>query len=789
MKFKQEFSSNSLKYFKIIDSNFYFLESAYNSSWRNDHNNSSSSSLSVNIFDYHLLKKISLLNYSESSNNYNGNITKSGYLPNISEIFPTFDSKVLLIRMDKTYLKFDTASKIFIDSFKINSYYSIDNLLNDKLNFVCYDSSKFTFYNIKTMMKINTLICPINAISYKIHTDGNRLLCWNTKGEVVLQNIYSNEKYAKISADKYYENPNKEIKFSYFSNINSQQAEWDFGDGNKSVEEFPTHKYNNKGSYQVSLRIRDKNGNWFSSSMGKKIEIKDKLIADFEFKINSNQSPADVYFYDKSMGEPLYYKWTTSQGDTSYYQNPFFTFKNPGYYTVKLVINDEFQTDSLVKEECVIIDYGEIDTLNEVKNFNVPYINETFGSIHRTLNAILHSKVFCFKNGTVGTNFNYQILSKNIYQGNGSFSYENHYFIVQPTGKLDTPAVKVSIQINEIIQIFDDKVFSITKPKNVFLHNSNLQELKKLATYDSIDNAYHIGNLIYVVTKNPIVLYDENFELISQFKPYQKPIHIINGENHKLKILVSKSDSLFLQSIDEQNVQDEKFLINFNANYKNYKFKNLPDNRFVFFGSVKINNQDYGFFKLFDENGILLKEEIYYDIALIDNIDKTDNKLYYITYQTRNKNEVGVILVNNEFEREYKFKYFHNEPDYNHQSTTYYKDDLFFVTGFVKNPSGSVSPILKLLSTNTNVISVEEKSILIDNSPLLSPNPASDFININQAGIKNLKIYDLNGIELDCDAEYFENIVRVNTFELQTGIYFVRYEINSKIYFEKFVKI
>ena len=75
------------------------------------------------------------------------------------------------------------------------------------------------------------------------------------------------------------------------------------------------------------------------------------------------------------------------------------------------------------------------------------------------------------------------------------------------------------------------------------------------------------------------------------------------------------------------------------------------------------------------------------------------------------------------------------------------------------------------------------------NPQTLTPNPASNFININPAGIKNLKIFDLNGIELDCDAEYLENMVRVNTFELQTGIYFVRYEINGKIYFEKFVKI
>jgi hypothetical protein len=36
--------------------------------------------------------------------------------------------------------------------------------------------------------------------------------------------------------------------------------EWDFGDGNRSVEQHPTHIYTDPGIYDISLSIRDHTG-------------------------------------------------------------------------------------------------------------------------------------------------------------------------------------------------------------------------------------------------------------------------------------------------------------------------------------------------------------------------------------------------------------------------------------------------------------------------------------------------------------------------------------------------
>lgn len=83
-----------------------------------------------------------------------------------------------------------------------------------------------------------------------------------------------------------------EIEFSNLSKENGSTFEsfmWDFGDGNTSEEENPTHSYSEAGEFKVKLTITDAEGNEYSDS--EKITV----LPDV-----SSWVPDVVTFYPKS---------------------------------------------------------------------------------------------------------------------------------------------------------------------------------------------------------------------------------------------------------------------------------------------------------------------------------------------------------------------------------------------------------------------------------------------------------------------------------------------------------
>ncbi len=74
-----------------------------------------------------------------------------------------------------------------------------------------------------------------------------------------------------------------------------------------------------------------------------------QLAAQFSSNITEGCAPLVVRFKDESVGNPTYWKWDLGNGTISYFQNPAATYFNPGTYTVKLVVSNGSQTDSIVK--------------------------------------------------------------------------------------------------------------------------------------------------------------------------------------------------------------------------------------------------------------------------------------------------------------------------------------------------------------------------------------------------------------------------------------------------------
>lgn len=135
---------------------------------------------------------------------------------------------------------------------------------------------------------------------------------------------------------------------------------WNFGDMAESTYQNPTHAYQLKGVYTVSLTTRNENG--------RDTEIKKQYInvgmapkADFRQVISPFHMynvPKVVYFVDQSERAPTSWLWDFGDGATSTDQNPRHVYMNEGTYTVKLTAKNSFGEDTNVKTDLITIGGG-----------------------------------------------------------------------------------------------------------------------------------------------------------------------------------------------------------------------------------------------------------------------------------------------------------------------------------------------------------------------------------------------------------------------------------------------
>jgi gliding motility-associated-like protein len=120
------------------------------------------------------------------------------------------------------------------------------------------------------------------------------------------------------------------------------QWEWDFGDGNTSSLQHPSHTYTAGGNYNVSLRITNSNGCFTTVTRLQYVHINDGVNAAFSNTIPSScNPPVSIIFQNQSTGTgALTYQWSFGDGATSTLTNPSHIYSNPGSYTVQLIVTN-----------------------------------------------------------------------------------------------------------------------------------------------------------------------------------------------------------------------------------------------------------------------------------------------------------------------------------------------------------------------------------------------------------------------------------------------------------------
>lgn len=129
---------------------------------------------------------------------------------------------------------------------------------------------------------------------------------------------------------------------------------WDFGDGQTSTDQNPTHIYDDPGSYTVSLTA--------TNSVGSDTKTKTDYItvgsepgAAFSADPVEGCPPLEVSFTDESSGYPDSWQWDFGDGGSSSESDPNYTYEEPGTYTVSLTVSNACGEDTETKQDFITI--------------------------------------------------------------------------------------------------------------------------------------------------------------------------------------------------------------------------------------------------------------------------------------------------------------------------------------------------------------------------------------------------------------------------------------------------
>ncbi|MGB4234549.1 MAG: PKD domain-containing protein [Methanoregulaceae archaeon] len=124
---------------------------------------------------------------------------------------------------------------------------------------------------------------------------------------------------------------------------------WDFGDGDTSTLQNPSHTYTSDGTYAVTFTAsRCPVAECASTSLNTTV-VHVGPQADFTATPLVGPAPLTVTFTDTSTVTGTTYHWDFGDSGTSAEQNPVHKYMNPGLYTVSLTVTGTFGSDTETK--------------------------------------------------------------------------------------------------------------------------------------------------------------------------------------------------------------------------------------------------------------------------------------------------------------------------------------------------------------------------------------------------------------------------------------------------------
>lgn len=142
--------------------------------------------------------------------------------------------------------------------------------------------------------------------------------------------------------------------------LNATSYAWDFGDGNTSEEESPTHIYASASTYTVTLTATNDVG--LSTSFNTEINIQAPVKADFSYAVDAGNYQKYT-FTDASEGA-VSLLWEFGDGYQFTGMNPSHTYEEDGIYTVTLTATSLTGLEDKATAKLTVADGFVVQILN-----------------------------------------------------------------------------------------------------------------------------------------------------------------------------------------------------------------------------------------------------------------------------------------------------------------------------------------------------------------------------------------------------------------------------------------
>jgi PKD repeat protein len=182
------------------------------------------------------------------------------------------------------------------------------------------------------------------------------------------------EPVANFSADVTRGTAPLTVQFTDSSTNSPTTWSWKFGDGGKSTDQNPIHKYTDAGEFAVSLTAKNSAGSNITKITHYITVISaSSPVAAFTADTISGTVPLTVRFNDTTSNTPTSWVWSFGDGSSSAEENPAHTYANTGTYTVSLTAANDAGNSS--KTAINYINANAVNT-NTVKT-TIPATDET----------------------------------------------------------------------------------------------------------------------------------------------------------------------------------------------------------------------------------------------------------------------------------------------------------------------------------------------------------------------------------------------------------------------------
>ncbi|MEM6263691.1 MAG: PKD domain-containing protein [Bacteroidota bacterium] len=133
--------------------------------------------------------------------------------------------------------------------------------------------------------------------------------------------------------------PPMTVRFADRSSSGAVSWLWDFGDGNISTQQNPTHIYTQRGDFDVSLTVMSVDS-CFSTDVSPGFIQIDSSSIDIFADVREGCAPLQVKFspLTDNIGQIASYLWDFGDGNVSTRSRATHVYRNPGVYTVRLTV-------------------------------------------------------------------------------------------------------------------------------------------------------------------------------------------------------------------------------------------------------------------------------------------------------------------------------------------------------------------------------------------------------------------------------------------------------------------